>query len=128
MWVNFWITWTAHVPLSRVPWCPQVVAVALGDTLRFLRVDNGKETGALNVGGDIRSPPVIDPWAGHIWVGTHVTGDQLVICQSGAGLPRVCPFCRGVQYDFWLRVWLGSVTGIQDKFQEYFRVVSDTPY
>ena len=52
-----------------------VVACNQGD-LFILDVSSGHVLGFLQAGGSIVAPPTIDPWIGHIWVGTH--SDQLL--------------------------------------------------
>ncbi|CAD7702687.1 unnamed protein product [Ostreobium quekettii] len=59
----------------------QSVAVACRvGTIYFLRLVDGIVLGQVNVGGEIRSPPLVDPWEGYIWVGTH--GRDVVAAMS----------------------------------------------
>ncbi len=53
------------------------VVAACGDgRLYCLGLSDGAIQGTLDCGGDIKAPPVLDPWCGHIWATSH--GRRLV--------------------------------------------------
>lgn len=37
----------------------------------FLDASSGIVLGTLHAGGDVVAAPAVDPWNGHVWLGTH---------------------------------------------------------
>ena len=53
--------------------------MACGDSLVFVSVSDGAESGRCSAGGAIKAAPVCDPWAGAAWVASH--GRRLTVCE-----------------------------------------------
>ncbi|GAB4818312.1 hypothetical protein N2152v2_005358 [Parachlorella kessleri] len=56
-------------------------------TVFFLDAWSGRVVGSVDVGGGLRAPPVVDPWAGLVWVASHAK-ELLVLQASGRVVAR----------------------------------------
>jgi hypothetical protein len=61
----------------------QNLAVACASSLAFIGSASGYLRATLDLFAGIRTAPAVDPWEGHVWVGTHAHGRQLSICSPG---------------------------------------------